>query len=259
MPLRKQNLPWLASIAALLALAGLSAPTAGLGLALLGCGALALLTSLPFDRQRLRPDRPRLRADRLRDALPSFSSPRPPANLSAAAREATERARRYTGSNLTPTLTLLDIGLICAQTGPHGLTMHKGRSFSSDVDGLRPYVSLLVPEHEAERSARLRFEIIDQRGKPRFIHEQEIWLREGQRDVLSENQLPLGADPPVARSAGEWELRVSVDAAVLGILTFVVTPSLRRRAAELERRAAKQRRDGPPGFAELMQEPRRPE
>ena len=256
MRLRRQNLPWLIVTAATLALALAALPAAAgpaLAAALLGCGALALLSSLSFDV-------PSLSAGRLRASLPAMPLPRSQSaqpRISDAAHLATERARRHTGSDLTPGLTLLDIGLICAQLGPDGMTMRKGRSFSGDDDGLRPYISLHIPAHHAERSARLRFEISDQRGQPRFIHQQDIWLREGKRDVLSENQLPLAGNPELSRSAGEWELRVSVDAAVLGMFTFEMTPSLRQRSDELERRQAASRRpDAPPTLEELMRDPR---
>ena len=256
MRLRRQNLPWLIITTAMLGLALLpGTATAGLAAALLGCGALALASSLS-----LKPGL--LTSGRLRAALPAMPRAVAGPQVSAAARAATERARRHSGSGLTPGLTLLDIGLISAQLGPDGMTMQKGLSFSGDDDGLRPYLSLQVPEHEAERSAQLRFEISDQRGETRFSHEQEVWLREGQRDLLSDNQLPLAGDAALSRSGGEWELRVSVDAVMVGMLTFELTPSLRQRAGELERRAA--RRRGPsdddlPGLEDLMREPRQGE
>ena len=257
MHLRRQNLPWLIITSAMLGLALLpGTATADLAAALLGCGALALASSLS-----LKPGA--LTAGRLRDALPAMPRTGARAEVSAAARAATERARRHSGSGLTPGLTLLDIGLICAQLGPDGMTMRQGLSFSGDDDALRPYLTLQVPEHEAERSAHFRFEISDQRGETRFSHEQEVWLREGKRDLLSENQLPLGADAELSRSGGEWELRISVDAVMVGMLTFEVTPSLRQRAEELERRAAARRRGQAepdvPGLEDLMREPRRRE
>ena len=258
MRLRKQNLPWLITISALLGLALLpGAAGAGLAALLLGCGALALLSSLS-----LKPGT--LTSGRLRQALPSMPRAGSVA-VSDAARNASERARRHTGAGLTPGLTLLDIGLICARLGPGGMTLLKGRSFSGDDDGLRPYISLQIPQHEAERSARLRFEISDQQGETRFVHEQDVWLRAGERDLLSENQLPLGADPQLPRSGGEWELRVSVDALLVGMLTFEMTPSLQQRSAELERRRAAARQTGAadddalPGLEELLREPPRRE
>lgn len=255
MRLRQENLPWLVVIAAMLGLALLpGAATGGLGILLLGCGGLALASSLSLKPGALQPAR-------LRAALPDMPARSREAEVSEAARDAVERARRHSGAGLTPGLTLLDVGLICARLGPQGMTMRMGRSFSGDDDGLRPYVSLHVPEHEAERGARLRFEIRDQRGATCFAHEQEVWLREGQRDVLSDNQLPLAGNAELPRSAGEWELRVSVDGAPLGMLTFEMTPSLRRRSEELEQRRASAQgpREEPPSLDDMMQGPRRPE
>ena len=137
--LRRQNLPWLIITGAMLGLALLpGTATAGLAAALLGCGALALASSLT-----LKPGV--LTAGRLREALPAMPRAVAGAQVSAAARAATERARRHSGSGLTPGLTLLDIGLISAQLGPDGMSMRKGGSFSGDDDGLRPYLSLQVP------------------------------------------------------------------------------------------------------------------
>ena len=256
--LRRQNLPWLVVTAAMLGLAllpGTAGPT--LVAALLACGALALGTSLT-----LRPGA--LDAGRLRESLSALPrrdrSGQQKAEVSESARAASERARLLSGSGLTPDLTLLDIGLIGSRLGPEGMTMRKGLRFSGDDDGLRPYLCLLVPEHEAERSARLRFEIRDQRGAARLVHEQDIWLRAGQRDVLSENHLPLAGSPDLPRSGGDWELRVSLDAAPLGALPFTMTPSLRQRAAELEERQGRPAVPGdPPTLEELMDEPRRPD
>ncbi len=246
MRLRKENLPWLVVIMAMLALALLPGAAGSLlTAALLAGGALALATSLSLDRL---PDP----VDWLRARLSAR-----PAAVSAAAREAGERARQHSGSGLRPGLTLLDIGLIGAQLGPDGMTMRVSRSFSGDDDGLRPWVSLLVPGHAAERSARLRFEMRDLRGATRFVHDQEVWLRAGRRDLLSENQLPLAGDPQLPRSSGEWELRVSVDELLVGILTFDLTPSLRQRAAELQQQRHAARPDAPPSLEELMREARR--
>ena len=258
MRLRQQNLPWLVVTGATLGLALLPG-TAGatLGAALLACGALALITSLSFKPGVLD-------ADRLRESLSALTrrdrSADAQAEVSEAARVASERARLLSGSGLTPGLTLLDIGLIGSRLGPEGMTMRKGLRFSGDDDGLRPYLCLLVPEHEAERNAQLRFELRDQRGAARFVHEQEIWLRAGKRDVLSENHLPLAAEPDLPRSSGDWELRVSLDATPIGMLTFTMTPSLRQRAAELkERQGRLAGPQEPPTLEELMQEPRQPE
>ena len=255
MRLRQENLPWLIVIAAMLGLALLpGAAGGGLGVVLLGLGGLALGSSLSLKVGALQPGR-------LREMLPAMRAGGREADVSEAARDAVERARRQSGGGLTPDLTLLDIGLICVRLGPEGMTMRVGRSFSGDDDGLRPYVSLLVPEHEAERGARLRFEIRDQRGATCFAHEQELWLREGQRDVLSDNQLPLAGNPDLPRSGGEWELRVSVDGTAVGMLTFEMTPSLRQRSEELEQRRATARgpRPEPPSLDDLMREQGRPE
>ena len=259
MRLKKQNLPWLVIIGILLALALLPA-TAGAALtaALLGCGALALGSSRS-------PGPGATGLDRLHERLSPLLRARPEISISEAAREAGERARRHAGSGLTPGLTLLDIGLIGARHGPDGMTMRVGRRFSGDDDALRPWVSLQVPEHEAERSARLRFEISDQRGALCFEHEQEVWLRDGAREILSENQLPLAGNLDLPRSGAVWELRVSIDALPVAMLTFEMTPSLRRRAAEMARRQAGAQgrdasgRDQPPGLEELMRDPRRTE
>jgi hypothetical protein len=186
--------------------------------------------------------------------------------MSAEAREAVERARRR-GGGYREALTLLDVGLIRLQTEQDGMAMARTRSVSLDDDGVRPYITLHVDPQEADRTAIIRFEIIDHNGEFLFIHEMRVFLRDGEMNIVADHQLPL-RDNPRIKSAGEWDMRVSVDGVLIGALGFTVTPSLRDRmrrfSAEAEAPASRQTRladpiddDAPMSLEELLRSQQR--
>jgi hypothetical protein len=176
---------------------------------------------------------------RWRDTM--SSSPLTRMRMSTEAREATDRARRRLGGTLHTDLTLLDIGLISSQANPDGMVMRKSRSISADEDGVRPFVSLHVPPGEADRNTLVRFEIIDQNGQTRYVHEMKTYLRDGEMNILADHHLPLFTNAEIARSGGDWDLRVSADAMYIGMLSFAVTPSLQQRDRELMQMTAEER------------------
>jgi hypothetical protein len=153
--------------------------------------------------------------------------------MSAQAREATERARRRGGYGVSG-LTLLDVGLISLQSSSEGMVMRRSRTVSLDDDGVRPYITLHVQSEEADRNAVLRFEIIDHNGETQYIHEMKTYLRDGEMNILADHQLPL-LDNAKLNGAGDWDLRVSVDGGLVGLLNFTTTPSLSARRRQLNR------------------------
>jgi hypothetical protein len=169
------------------------------------------------------------------------ASPLTRMRMSTEAREATDRARRRLGGTLHTDLTLLDIGLISSQANTDGMVMRKSRSISADEDGVRPFVSLHVPPGEADRNTLVRFEIIDQNGQMRYVHEMKTYLRDGEMNILADHHLPLFTNAEIARSGGDWDLRVSADSMYIGMLSFAVTPSLQQRERELMRMTAEER------------------
>lgn len=235
MRIRKRNLAWLSVLAALIGLVFLSGTaTAEVMTALVGVFAVAFVASMI-----------ELQPSRWRESM--AASPLTRMRMSAEAREATDRARRRLGGALHTDLTLLDVGLISSQTSPDGVVMRKSRSISADEDGVRPFISLHVPPNEADRNTLVRFEIIDQNGETRYVHEMKAYLRDGEMNILADHHLPLFTNADIARTGGDWDLRVSVDSMYIGMLSFSVTPSLQQRERELSQLTAEERlADKPP-------------
>jgi hypothetical protein len=152
--------------------------------------------------------------------------------MSAAAKEATVLARRQ-GSFTNPDLTLMDIGLIATRTDERGIDMRRSRDLSLDDEGVRPYITLNTQGDATERRALIRFEMVDSNGKVRYVHEMRPYLRYGEADILPDHHLPL-SENDLAQS-GDWDLRVTIDGAVVAILPFSVAPSLEARYERLQR------------------------
>jgi hypothetical protein len=224
MRIRKRNIAWLSVLAGLIGVAFLSGTVSAEAMTILvGMFAVAFVASmLEFQPARWRES--------------IAVSPLTRMRMSNDAREAAERARRRLGGYTATSLTLLDIGLISSQASPEGMVMRKSRSVSGDDDGVRPFISLHVPPSEADRSALVRFEIIDQNGARRYVHEMRTYLRDGEMNILADHHLPLLTNDDLGRSGGEWDLRVSVDSTWLGMLSFSVSPSVFQRERELEER-----------------------
>lgn len=158
--------------------------------------------------------------------------------MSSEAREAVERARRR-GSLLDASLTLLDIGLITAQSNRDGMVMRRTRSVSGDDDGVRPFLTLHVQPESSDQTAVIRFEMIDQNGDQQYVHEMRTYLRDGEMNILADHQLPLLENTNLS-GGGDWDLRVYINGTLMGAHTFNVTPSIQDR---LERRPQREEPD----------------
>jgi hypothetical protein len=214
-----RNLPWLTALGALVGVAVFSGALAAVpALALLAAyGVTVVLSSVRVEvtpTQLIEASTNAISAAQVR-ATPE-------------AREAAERARRRGGAARDVILT--DIGLIATQSGRDGIAMRRTRDASSDDDGIRPYMIFRVPPRDADRSARVRFEIIDQTGTVRYVHEMRTLLRDGETSVLADHHLPL---ENAEFAPGEWELRASVDGMMVGMYSFQIIPSTRDRLAYL--------------------------
>lgn len=224
MRFRRQNTIWLAVLGVLVLVAGVAGvATPSVFAALVALYGVALAASLIELQPRL-----------LREAMPT--SPLTRMRMSPQAREASERARRR--SSFAPSgLTLLDVGLISLVTSSDGsMTMRRGRQVSLDDSGVRPYITLNVEPNDADRNALVRFEIIDHNGQTQYIHEMKTFLRDGEMNILADTQLPLMGNDRLP-GAGDWDLRVSVDGATLGLLSFSTTPSIAGRTRQVAQRA----------------------
>lgn len=215
MRIRRRHTAWLTVMGVLVALAAYSGTADALVTASLIGSFLAALAGSLIEFQ------PR----RILDSVPS--SPLTMMRMSPQAREANERARRRTAYS-PPGLHLLDVGLISLQSSPDGMVMRRSRTVSLDESGVRPYITLHIDAAEADRNSLIRFEILDHNGTAQYIHEMKTYLRDGEMNILADHQLPL-SDNKRLNGAGEWDLRVSVDGTLLGLLTFTTTPSISGR------------------------------
>jgi hypothetical protein len=220
MRLKRQNFAWLTTLGAAVGIAVLSGAGGALvTVTLLGLYLAAAVASV-LDVQ---PDRI---IDRSRSSLTAM-------RMSAEAREAVERAHRR-GSSFDAGLTLLDVGLITAQSNREGMVMRRTRSVSLDDDGVRPFITLHVQPENAEQIAVIRFEIIDGNGATQYVHEMRTFLRDGEMNILADHQLPLAENASL--QAGDWDLRVFIDGKLLGAHLFTLAPSLNNRFERLEQR-----------------------
>lgn len=176
--------------------------------------------------------------------------------MSTEAREAADRARRR-GSYITGDLTLIDIGLISSHSSPEGMVMQKSRTISGDDDGVRPFITLHIPPHEADRHGTIRFEIIDHHGNQQYVHEMRTYLRDGEMNILADHHLPLLSNESIG-NGGEWDLHVQLDGTQAGVLSFNVTPSLNQRREKLAARQtqATKQAEEPLRLEELLRDPR---
>jgi hypothetical protein len=222
MRLRRRNFAWLTVLGGLIALVFASgAASVELMATLAGLYTIALAASII-----------EIQPTRLRSSL--SSSPLTRMRMSADAREAVDRAQRR-GAQISADLTLLDIGLISSHSTDEGMVMRKSRTVSGDDDGVRPFITLHVKPAEADRNAIIRFEIVDHNGHQQYVHEMKTYLRDGEMNILADHHLPLLQNAQIGTSGGEWDLRVSVDSGLAGVLGFSVTPSLRQRDQMLRR------------------------
>jgi hypothetical protein len=215
MRIRRRNTAWLAVLGVLIGIVVLSGTApAQVAAALIGLFLVAAAASLV-----------EIRPQQLLGNVPQ--SPLTLMRMSTTAREAVERARRRT--NYSPSgLTLLDVGLISLQSSSEGMVMRRSRSVSLDDDGVRPYITLHVQPNTSDRNAVIRYEILDQNGQVQYVHEMKTYLRDGEMNILADHHLPLAANDR-SLGAGDWDLRVSVDGTLLGLLSFNVMPSLSAR------------------------------
>ncbi len=222
MRIRQRNLAWLSVLAALIGLVFLSGAASVQVMAVLLAVWIGALVASVLEVK------PTAMLQNVR------SSPLKRMRMSTEAREATERAQRRSGGPIYKDTSLIDIGLISSHSSPEGMVMRKSRTISGDDDGVRPFITLLVEPSAAERHATLRFEIIDHRGQQQYVHEMKTYLRDGEMNILADHHLPLVTNEMIGQG-GEWDLRVTIDGGLAGLLSFNVTPSLYQRENSMAR------------------------
>jgi len=216
---------------------------------------LALIGLGLFDLDELRRRLPRPEED-MRVTAPRRRSG---VQVSSAARRAQERASSLAGYE--GEFTLADIGLIVSEMREDGMHLRRD-NLTLDDAGIQPYIVIDADSSWASETVTARFEILDQSGRLLFRHEEDVYLREGQNNILSANRLPLGEKTPEGVGPGLWELRVTLAGSVAGLHTFAVGPSLasrqrligdmERRRERLEDRAAGPGEDSPVSLEDLL-------
>ena len=142
------------------------------------------------------------------------------------AREAKARARTH--PNFDALIHLLDVGLIVDEQRPDGVSLRRGRFISMDDDGVRPFAIIHVPAALGGRLGHIRFEIWDEKGHLHYVYEAEKWLLAGENILLPDYRFPIRKQSDKLQ-AGSWSTQVMVDAGVLGIHNFNLSPSLAAR------------------------------
>jgi len=224
MRIKRRNLVWLGVLGTLTGIAvlaqGITAPASLLLLGAMGiAGAVSLFDLEPQTLIRTVQDKTALGG-----------------KVSADAREAAERARAR-GSYVSSGIQLLDVGLIALRDSYDGMVMQRTRNLSLDDEGARPYITVQVPALEADRHATVRFEISDAHGKTVYMHEQDMYLRDGKLDILANNMMPIN-ESDLGIAHGEGDLRVYIDGDLLGVLGATIAPSTRDRWAGRRRERA---------------------
>ncbi len=218
---KRRNTIWLAALSVLMALVMISGNvTADVQALIFGLFVLALagtfvdLTALTARIQMIQQQSPLSRA-----------------RMSPQAREAAARAQSRHVYRSTD-VQLVDVGLIASQSGREGMAMRRTRTISKDDDGVRPFLTLQVPPQEAERNARIRYEITDQNGREQYIYEMSVFLRDGEMNILADNHLPLRKNDNIA-GMGDWDLRVYVNSDLVAVHNFALTASSEERRRRL--------------------------
>lgn len=222
----RSNMIWVAALSALLVLVLLSNNISGDAQAMLAALFLLAMAATFIDFRKLS-------AGKLAESIQQ-RSPLSRTRMSPDAREAIARASARAGY-YTPDIHLTDLGLITLQSGSDGMVMRRTRTISKDDDGVRPFVTLNVPSHEADRHATVKFELIDQQGDEQYVYEMRVYLRDGEMNILADTQLPLAGNDLIA-GVGDWDLRVSVDGNLIGIHTCHLTASHDTRVRRLQGR-----------------------
>ncbi len=159
--------------------------------------------------------------------LRSLQLPKAPRRLSVRATPAAQAAARRAQSRpeYNTDQTLTDIGLIVNEKRPDGKWNRRlAQSVAMDEPAIQPYISVYVPPELSHRLAIIQFEVYDQAGRCQFSRQVEQWVRDGDNNVICDRQLPVRGNEDLGR-AGVWDLRVSMDGALVALHSFNMNPA----------------------------------
>jgi hypothetical protein len=128
----------------------------------------------------------------------------------------------------TPVLAV-DMGVL-AYRGSENPSIYRTWTVPEDADYLQPFVQLRL---NTKATGRIRFEVVDSRGKTVFAHEAVQSLEKGRNFISPPSRLPLSEQ---INMDGRWQLKVSADSVLLAVHRFefaeATTASIRRHLAE---------------------------
>ncbi|MCY4146916.1 MAG: hypothetical protein OXE95_11600 [Chloroflexi bacterium] len=123
----------------------------------------------------------------------------------------------------------VDIGLLTTR-GDGEPQVYRTWSLPDDIDYIQPFVQLRVP---IEAVGNIRFEILDARGAPVYIHEDGFQLRRGRNFLTPNTRMPLHDQMELD---GKWTLRIVADGVDIAEHRFeyaeATSASIRRHLGE---------------------------
>lgn len=202
----------LAAVLGFMLLAGLTQGEPAIILLLAMLGALYY-----YNRQQRDSARPVRRAARRAPPVPPQPQPRRQSQIYNHALESVQRAGL--NPDTMPVLPV-DIGVL-AFFGADEPIIHRIQPVEDDVDYIQPFVQLRVP---VAAKGKIRFEILDDVGARRFVHEDQHDLKRGRNLIIPAARLPIHDEQ---ETLGGWRLRVIADNMLLADhrFTWVETSS----------------------------------
>jgi hypothetical protein len=74
--------------------------------------------------------------------------------------------------------------------------------------------------------------MMDHTGNEQYIHEMDVFLRDGEMNILADHHLPLDGNDRIA-GMGQWDLRVYLDGELMAMHGFSLAPSYEERTNRL--------------------------
>lgn len=160
---------------------------------------------------------------RRRSVRPRQAPPPPPTREQQANQiynHALEAVRRAGLDPDTMPVLPVDLGVFAYFDG-EAPVIHRLQPIEDDVDYLQPFIQLRVP---VAAQGKIRFELLDELGVRRYIHEDQQTLQRGRNLIVPSTRMPIHDEHD---TMGKWRLRVIVDNMTIAehTLTWIETDS----------------------------------